>query len=129
MPAKSATRPQLQPRIKFWLELDGENVFCRRFAELLAAVDRTHSIKAAAAEVGRSYRHVWSRIKKTEQSLGQTLVETQIGGKGPQRSELTPLARELLHDYLELRAEMTQRISSAAKDRLQAILARHRSKS
>ncbi len=115
MAHKHTANLKLQPRIRFTLEYDGKTVFCSRFARLLEIIDRLQSIKAAAAEIGRSYRHIWSRIKTVEAALGITLVATHIGGKGTQRSELTPVARELLCDYLQLRQEMCT-LASASFD-------------
>jgi hypothetical protein len=49
----------------------------RDFGEILRAVDRTGSIKQAAAEMGKNYRHVWARIKEADAARGGTLVETR----------------------------------------------------
>ena len=122
-----AKPPQLAvtPRVKLWLEASGESVFCSGLAAMLAAVDQTHSIKAAAAEVGRSYRFVWARIKKAELALGAKLVEAHVGGSGTRRSELTPLAQDLLHDFRELRSEIFHLVDDVFAKRLQATLKRH----
>lgn len=48
--------------MKVWLERDGRYAFGLGMCEILRAVDRTGSIKRAAAELGKSYRHVWGRI-------------------------------------------------------------------
>ena len=55
-------------------------------SEILKAVQQTGSIKAAAQEVGKSYRHVWDKIKQAEQALGVPLVRTQVGGKDVRRA-------------------------------------------
>ena len=96
----------LQPRIKVWLESDGGSGFCNGMCLILKAVERTSSIKQAAAELGKSYRYVWGRIKDAERVVGKQLVETQIGGKASQRSRLTPFAKQLAADLLALRDEM-----------------------
>jgi molybdate transport repressor ModE-like protein len=114
------------PRVKLWLEANGESVFCRGLADMLKGVERTESIKGAAKEVGRSYRYVWARIKEAEAALGATLVTAHIGGSGSQRSELTPLARELLHDFDQLRADVFRLVDRVFARRLAATLARHR---
>jgi len=95
-----------EPRVKVWLEVDGQYVFGYGMSEILKAVDATGSIKAAASRLGKSYRYVWGRIKKAEAALGQSLVRTQVGGKGVSRSRLTDLARGLVRDYDALRARM-----------------------
>lgn len=126
---KSRRKPSLRvvrPRLKLWLEAGGESVMCRGMAEILRAVDRVHSIKAAAAEIGRSYRFVWARIKSAEAALGAKLVAAQIGGKGAERSELTPLAAGLLREYDELRQEVNRLVDDVYAKRIDAVLKTHR---
>jgi molybdate transport system regulatory protein len=104
--SRSKNRTSLVPRIKVWLEIDGRYACGFGLCEVLQAVDRTGSIKQAAGELGKSYRYIWGRIKKTEQVLGRQLVETQIGGKDSHRSFLTPMARKLVQEFLALRGQM-----------------------
>ncbi len=118
--------PAVRPRVKLWLESGGESVFCRGLAEILNAVESTHSIKAAAAEVGRSYRFVWARIKDAEAALGGKLVAAHVGGSGSQRSELTPLARDLLQEFERVRQEVFQLVDKIFGERLQTTLKKHR---
>jgi molybdate transport system regulatory protein len=88
-----ATEFRVAMRVKVWLEAGGEYAFGFGLTEMLQAVERTGSIKYAAADLEKSYRYVWGRIKQAEAVWGHKLVETQVGGTGPQRSFLTPLAR------------------------------------
>ncbi len=114
------------PRVKLWLEANGESVFCRGLADMLVAVDRTESIKAAAKDVGRSYRFVWARIKEAEEALGAKLVEAHVGGSGTRRSPLTPLAKDLLQEFEQLRAAVFQLVDKDFDRRLQQTLKKHR---
>jgi molybdate transport system regulatory protein len=98
----------LVPRVKVWLETEGRYAFGYGLSEILEAVDRAGSIKQAAADLGKSYRYVWGRIKKAENTLGRPLVDTQVGGQGSQRSSLTPEARRLVRAFLALRGRMAQ---------------------
>jgi molybdate transport system regulatory protein len=98
-----ATRKRMKSRVKVWLEIDDRYVFGHGVSEILKAVESTGSIKAAAKLVGKSYRYVWSRIKNAERELGESLVQTHIGGKGIRRSSLTELAGQLVADYDALR--------------------------
>lgn len=91
------------PRVKVWLEAEGRYAFGFGLCEILRAVDRAGSIKQAAADLGKSYRHVWGRIKEAERALGRQLVVTQVGGRGLQRSSLTPEARRMATAFLDLR--------------------------
>jgi molybdate transport system regulatory protein len=109
-----ATKPQrpkagqvlLAPRVKVWLEINGQYAFGFGLSEILQAVMRAGSIKQGASELGKSYRYVWGRIKAGEKALGMRLVETQVGGQGTLRSTLTPEARRLVRAFVTLRKRM-----------------------
>ncbi len=105
------TQPALTPRVKVWLEVRGDYAFGFGIAEILQAVDQAGSIKQAAADLGKSYRHVWARIKEAEAALGRPLVQTQVGGHGTQRSSLTPEARRLSVAFLALRSRMAESVT------------------
>lgn len=96
----------MKPRVKVWLEIDGDYVFGFGMSEILKAIDASGSIKAAAGRLDKSYRYVWGRIKEAETALGEPLVETRVGGKGSSRSSLTELASTLMRDYDALRRRM-----------------------
>ena len=96
----------LTPRVKVWLERGNRYGFGFGVSEILQAVERTGSIKQAADELGKSYRYVWGRIKDAEQAIGLSLVETQVGGQGTQRSFLTESAKQLVADFLAMRDRM-----------------------
>jgi molybdate transport system regulatory protein len=102
----SKKRSVLVPRVKVWLESEGHYAFGFGISEILQAVDRAGSIKQAASDLDKSYRYVWGRIKAAEQVLGRPLVTTQVGGRGTQRSSLTPVARQLVADFLALRRHL-----------------------
>jgi molybdate transport system regulatory protein len=89
--------------IKVWLEVDGQYVFGFGLSRILKAVEATGSIKAGADRLGKSYRHVWGRIKKAEKIIGKPLVETHVGGRGTRRSSLTGFASRLVTEYDAIR--------------------------
>jgi molybdate transport system regulatory protein len=106
--SEPATRKLAEPRVKVWLEAGGQYVFGHGMSEILKAVEATGSIKAAAHQLGKSYRYVWGRIKKAEEAIGQSLVDTRVGGTGSHRSYLTASAIQLVADYDALRDRMFQ---------------------
>jgi len=106
--SKPTTRKLAEPRVKVWLEAGGQYVFGHGMSEILKAVQSTGSIKAASHQLGKSYRYIWGRIKKTEKAIGESLVDTRVGGRGSQRSDLTPSATQLVADYDALRERMFQ---------------------
>lgn len=113
-----------QPRVKVWLEIDGNYIFGRGISDILKAVADKGSIKEAARSVGKSYRHVWARIKETEQALGAALVRTQVGGNDPRRSELTDLGCDLVHDFDALREKVFGLVDREFQRRLRSTLDR-----
>jgi molybdate transport system regulatory protein len=112
---------RVTPRVKLWLEQDDRYVFGLGISKILEAVDQTGSIKEAAASLGKSYRHVWSRIKAVEAALGVSLVETRVGGEGPQRSQLTDRARQLLEAYGQLRREVFEFVEQRVAKQLSQV--------
>jgi molybdate transport system regulatory protein len=114
---------RLRPRIKVWLETDGRYAFGFGLCEILRAVEQQGSIKQAAVALSKSYRHVWGRVKEAEQALARKLVDTHVGGKGRERSFLTPAARKLVKDFLVMRVrimkvadrEFRQRFGSSSR--------------
>jgi molybdate transport system regulatory protein len=99
---------RLRPRVKIWFEAAGGESFGFGLIAILQAIERAGSIKQAAADLGQSYRHVWGRVKQAERAVGQVLVETQVGGQGVQRSRLTAAARNLVADFVAIRARMIE---------------------
>ncbi|MBI1918027.1 MAG: LysR family transcriptional regulator [Planctomycetes bacterium] len=112
MPRRSVPRrlehEALAPRVKVWLEAGGHYAFGFGLSEILRAVGQAGSIKQAAVDLGKSYRHVWGRIKQAERVLGRSLVQTHVGGKDVRRSSLTPAARQLVEHFLSFRTRMMQ---------------------
>ncbi len=96
----------ITPRAKVWLEVDGTYVFGLGICRILEAIEETGSIKKAATSVGKSYRHVWARIKEVEQTLGISLVATTVGGSDARRSTLTEPAKQLTVLYRDLREQV-----------------------
>lgn len=113
---------RISPRVKVWIEVDGDYIFGRGISEILQAVEETGSIKRAAETLGKSYRHVWDRLKNAETSLGASLVETQVGGRDAQRSRLTDLGRALFAEFERLRERIAQLLHEEFPEDLEALL-------
>ena len=76
--------------------------------DLLAAVREQGSIRAAAAALGQSYRHVWGALKHWEGVLGEPLVHWVKG----QPAQLTTFAQRLLWAETQARVRMTPHIEA-----------------
>jgi molybdate transport system regulatory protein len=116
--SRARSKP-VEARVKVWLEKDGQYVFGHGLSEILKAVGSGGSIKASAGLLGKSYRHVWARIKEAERALGEPLVQTRVGGSGTGRSSLTPLASRLVADYDALRGRMFEVVHREFSQRFQ----------
>ena len=68
-------------------------------AQLLHAVDRLHSLRAAAAEMEMAYSKAWNIVRNSEDALGFKLLNSSVGGKGGGGAYLTEEAVKLLESY------------------------------
>ena len=79
-----------------------ELLFGSGAARLLEATGRLGSLRAAAQEMGMSYRKALEIIRRSEAGLGQPLLEKSIGGAGGGGSRLTEYARSLTDRFTAL---------------------------
>ncbi|AKH20095.1 winged helix-turn-helix domain-containing protein [Sedimenticola thiotaurini] len=66
---------------------------------LLESVAEHGSISAAGKACGMTFRRAWQLIETVQEALGQSLVETTVGGKGGGGATLTPFAEALIKQY------------------------------
>lgn len=100
----------VQVRAKVWLERDGDFVIGEGGLQLLRDVEAHGSLSAAVRQIGWSYRHAWSYLRRAERALGAALVVPRPG-KGLQRGTvLTPAGKRAL----ELLGEVSGRVTRTA---------------
>ena len=58
--------------LRAWVERDGHVILGKGRLELLEAIDRWHSISAAARQIGMSYRHAWLLVQGVNEAAGGT---------------------------------------------------------
>lgn len=85
------------------------NLSCRLFtdakcfgpgvAQLLHAVQKLRSLRAAALSMDMAYSKAWTIIKNSEKALGFSLLDSTTGGKGGGGAALTPEGARLLRAY------------------------------
>jgi len=68
-------------------------------ARLVAAIDTTGSISAAARAMGMSYRRAWQLVEALNESFSQPVVLTATGGRRGGGASVTPFGRELIQRY------------------------------
>lgn len=94
--------------LRVWVERAGRAVLGKGRLELLEAIDRCHSISAAARQMGMSYRHAWLLVQAINEGAGQPLVEAATGGAHGGGARLTPLGLRAVSVFRELQGHLEQ---------------------
>lgn len=102
----------LKLRYKLWIEKDGEKVFGDGPLDILHRVERTGSLRQAAAEINMSYSQAWNLMKDLEKRLGFKLLKRKVGGEKGGGSEITDKARELMMKFEIFRGRADQSLHS-----------------
>ena len=85
-------------------------------AQILDAIQRLGSLRAAAKELKMSYRFVWKYVHKMEDRLGRQVIVTRRGttlhakNKGGGGTTITPVARRLLVEYLTVEERLRKQL-------------------
>ena len=98
-------------RHKVWLDYGGR-AFGDGPARLLDEIQRTGSLRKAAAELGMSYNKAWCIIHAAEQRLNFSLLNRSIGGSQGGGSHLTPRAEDLMERYRALIADSDEALEA-----------------
>jgi len=97
-------KPTLQIRSAISLETSRGSLASQRWMELLASLDRTKSISAAARAVGLSYKAAWDAVEAMNNLADRPLVERSVGGRGGGGTKLTRRGSELVATYRRVAA-------------------------
>lgn len=107
-------RKKHKPSAKIWIEHEGKPLIGKGGAEILTAIARDQALSKAAANLGMSYRYLWSYIRKIERTLGETVVETYKGGKvGGGGAKLTELGESVLEEYNKVEGYLNDLLSDS----------------
>ncbi len=68
-------------------------------ARLIALIDTTGSISAAAREMGMSYRRAWQLVEAINASFNRPVVITAVGGKRGGGAAVTAFGREVVAHF------------------------------
>jgi molybdate transport system regulatory protein len=114
------SRPQgpgerrLHAGFKLWLAGDDDSSsFGQGRWQLLQAIEREGSLRAAAASLEISYRKAWGDLKASEAALGVKLIEARRGGAAGGDTRLTPEGRAWLRAYGRFRSQVAKAVSRA----------------
>jgi molybdate transport system regulatory protein len=90
----------LKPRLRI-VDDDGTIVLGPGKADLLDAIARTGSIRAAAGELGMSYMRAWTLVRTMNEAFRAPLVEKVRGG-AEQGAQLTASGEKVLRLYRKM---------------------------
>ena len=110
-----------RPRVKIWLERDGQVALSDWRVTLLEAVDATGSLSAAARQLDVPYRTAWYKLRQIELSLDVKLLETQSGGSTGGRSRLTAEARALVTAFRQFGAGIQALVDERFREHFSAL--------
>jgi molybdate transport system regulatory protein len=102
-------------RYKIWLEEEGK-VFGDGPLDILRRVEKSGSLRQAAAEINMSYSQAWNLVKSLEKRLGFALLKRKVGGESGGGSELTAEARDLMDRFERFREKADQALASIYKE-------------
>jgi molybdenum ABC transporter molybdate-binding protein len=95
-------------RLRVWVERAGRALLGPGRAELLAGIDRCHSISAAARAMSMSYRRAWLLVQDINEASGEPLVVAATGGAHGGGARLTPRGRRALDVFEQLQGQLLQ---------------------
>lgn len=116
----AAWHPDWSVGLRLWLEHRGKAMLGRGRADLLAAIDRTRSISAAARSMQMSYRHAWLMVQAMNRAAGTPLVESAVGGVKGGGAVVTERGKEALATFQLLFND----VRVLAADRLRRVVRR-----
>ena len=102
MPQSTYRSQSCRWSVRIRVRREEEVLFGSGVARLLEGTGRLGSLRAAAQEMGMSYRKALELIRRSEAGLGQPLLEKKIGGAGGGGSQLTGYARSLTDRFTAL---------------------------
>lgn len=104
-------RHSLRPRIRIVRDADETIVIGPGKADLLDAINRTGSIRAAAEELGMSYMRAWTLVRTMNAAFRSPLVEKERGGAGQGGATLTERGTRVLRLYQQMQKKAEDSIA------------------
>lgn len=112
--------PSLQLDGTLWLRSGDQPWGGQHRIDLLAQIEATGSISAAARAAGMSYKGAWDAIDAMNNLAGEPLVLRSAGGRGGGGTRLTDRARRLIATFRALQAEHQRFVQHLAASGLDA---------
>jgi molybdate transport system regulatory protein len=122
MKARTAPRQLIKPNFRIYF--GDEVALGPGKAELLAHLDQTGSISAAARRMGMSYNRAWSLIQTMNRCFREPVVVTTRGGRKRGGASLTQTGKRLVNLYQRLEADYLS-ATEATRNKLASLLKRN----
>lgn len=84
-------------------------------AELIARIDRSGSISAAARAMGMSYRRAWQLVDAINESFREPVVVTAVGGRRGGGAVVTAFGKHLVERYRVMERKASAAIAADVK--------------
>ena len=81
-------------------------------ARLIALIDSTGSISAAAREMGMSYRRAWQLVEAINESFNQPIVTTAVGGRKGGGTLVTEFGKQMVEAYHQMESKASAVIAA-----------------
>ncbi len=105
---------RVRPAFRLWLAGEDESSpFGQGRWQLLQAIEREGSLRAAAASLEISYRKAWGDLKATDRALGVQLLAAHRGGSAGGDTRLTPAGQAWLRAYDGFRKRVARAVDRA----------------
>jgi molybdate transport system regulatory protein len=108
-------RYTLRPRLRV-VAADGTIILGPGKADLLDAIARTGSIRAAAEELEMSYMRAWTLVRTMNAAFRSPLVEKVRGGTDKGGAELTARGRYVLALYRQMEEKASRAVEPLWKN-------------
>ena len=101
---------------KLWMSNEsGDSIIDDDKWQLLIAIQKLGSLKAASDFRKVSYRKTWGDLNKIEEFLGFSVIEKHRGGKDGGVTYLTEEGMKLIQNYIEFKAEFQDAVDTIIK--------------
>lgn len=111
---KEGLNDKIRLHYKIWMESpEGKGIMGDGKWQILKAIQRTGSLKAATDALGLTYRRTWGDLKSIETYLGIPLLDKSRGGQQGGSTSLTPEGILMVQAFDELHQNLDGAIDAA----------------
>jgi molybdate transport system regulatory protein len=106
-------------KMHVWLEKNDGVYFGQGRYDLLIKIEELGSLKLAAEAMGISYRGAWGKIKKTEEIIGQKLIEKESNKEG---YKLTEFGKKFMEEFNTLHRDILEFAENRTREMMTRVL-------